>query len=132
MQRNRQDLYSIDVNHDVYMDKYLDLTPESLGEHYLTIGVNITQPVAFMSAGIEALRTFLLEQEEVLPKLCLVSDLQLKYNDYVKSSLSDHITKFSERLAEAIPGLKRFTVGQTCYVCFDSLIVAKMNRDNDA
>ena len=42
MQRNRQDLYSIDVNHDVYMDKYPDLTPESLGEHYLTIGVNIT------------------------------------------------------------------------------------------
>ena len=33
MQRNRQDLYSIDVNHDVYMDKYPDLTPESLGEH---------------------------------------------------------------------------------------------------
>ena len=45
--------------------------------------------------------------------------------------LSDHITKFSERLAEAIPGLKRFTVGKMCYVCFDSMIVAKMNRDND-
>ena len=30
---------------------------------------------ALMSAGIDAVRTFLLEQEEVLPKLCLVSDL---------------------------------------------------------
>ena len=98
---------------------------------------------ALMSAGIDTVRTFLLEQKEVSPELYLVSDLQLKYNDYVTSNLpenaasssnvlSDYITKSSERLAEAIPGLRRLIFGKTSYVCFDSRIVASLAATIDA
>ena len=90
---------------------------------------------ALMNSGIEAVKTLMMEQEKVSPGLYLVSELQQHYNNHIKDKLpedftgssgilSDHVTKFSEKLTDAITGLRRFTVQHKMYACFDDRIIA--------
>jgi hypothetical protein len=101
---------------------------------------------ALKNSGIEAVRDLIMEQERVSPGLFPVIELEKHYNEYVRANLpenlatsssgyaaveSSHTTRFAERVELAIPGLKRFVIRNTMYVCFDDRIVAALAASLD-
>ena len=103
---------------------------------------------ALKNAAMETVRGLIMDQEKISPGLYPVLDLQREYNDYVTthlptdhdpsvdaSLLSDHVTRFSERIQNAIPELRSFVINKKMYVCYDDRIVAglmaTLQQDND-
>ena len=99
---------------------------------------------ALKNSGIEAVRDLIMEQEGLSPGLFPVIELEKHYNEHVRANLpeslaasggfrveSSHTTRFAERIEQAIPGLMRFTISNTIYVCFHDRIVAALAASLD-
>ena len=91
------------------------------------------------TAALYAVTDYILNQEKVSPGLYLVTKLENMYNESVRAALldplatslglrSNHVTKFSEMVEEAVPGLTKLKVEKKHYLVFHNTLKATIMK----